>query len=420
MLGVVRAHHAHHLQVERLAGADDPAQALHGRAHGAKRLARQPGRGPRRAGRGGVRGGGLRARRVDGPALVSVERRERDVALEVAHDRRDLIRERRRHGRGVPPEQRRPELPALALHLNREPAEQLDVRADVLQVRAGHGVEALEHREGYRAQLLDGDVPEGRVQQRQERALLHRAALDAREQRFRGVVQDGAVHLRAGHAQLAEEPEQRLRLRGVLHPAHLLHAPDGLAHVLGGGERLRHEIPAFAAHQRAVRRAGGLPERLDVVAVVVHVRVRGVDASPAAAVGGVARALHGTPRGAHRARARSSASEFAKRRVLLRIPRNLFFSETRHFPARRHGEPRRGHHPPVRRVRQLDRRALLELPGTTRARTPPCGRSVSLRVSSSHSCCRHARSRHRALDHRRVRSHSLLPPPPNRTRRLVG
>ena len=73
----------------------------------------------------------------------------------------------------MPAEEHALELPTLALNLYGEATEELDVAGDLLEVARGHGLEPLEHRQGHRAELLDRDVPERRVQEGEERALGH-------------------------------------------------------------------------------------------------------------------------------------------------------------------------------------------------------------------------------------------------------
>ena len=73
----------------------------------------------------------------------------------------------------MPAEEHALELPTLALNLYGEATEELDVAGDLLEVARGHGLEPLEYRQGHRAELLDRDVPERRVQEGEERALGH-------------------------------------------------------------------------------------------------------------------------------------------------------------------------------------------------------------------------------------------------------
>ena len=171
VFGVVRSAQRDDAEVESLGVADHASESLDGGAGAAEAAAGKARDRARCAVRFGS--GGRRAGRVHAPPLLAVERGEDEVQVQVSHGGGGLLAVGEKARGGVPAEEHALELPTLALNLHGEAAEELDVAGDLLEVARGHGLEPLEHRQGHRAELLDRDVPERRVQEGEERALGH-------------------------------------------------------------------------------------------------------------------------------------------------------------------------------------------------------------------------------------------------------
>ena len=145
MFGVVHPTIHNHAKVELLRVADDALEPLHRRGRAPEGRAGQTGHVRLRVTLTAFLG--RRRRRagdVHGESVVYVERREREVLVQVSHRRRRLLGVRGQRRGGVAPEELAAEFPALPLDLHGELPEELDVARDLLKVGGGHRLEVLE------------------------------------------------------------------------------------------------------------------------------------------------------------------------------------------------------------------------------------------------------------------------------------